>query len=223
MAASPYTIVGFDLDGTLLDTSRELGASLNHALSGAGFAPVPQGEVTGLIGQGARAMLSRALALNGIDDAAMVAALFPQMIEHYRAHLGSDSPPYPGLIDALDRLADMGMALAVVTNKAEGLARPLLEATGLIARFRTVIGGDTFGPDARKPSPIPIRAMIERCGGGRALFVGDSIYDVMAADAAGIDSVAVAFGFLDRPVAALGATHIIDHYDALIPLVQRTG
>ena len=105
-------------------------------------------------------------------------------------------------------------AAPVCAQTSGSAASPLFIPAGVPALVPEIIP---------KPLPDPIRAMIERCGGGRALFVGDSVYDVMAAEAAGIDSVAVAFGFLDRPVAALGATHIIDHYDALIPLVQRTG
>ena len=63
--------------------------------------------------------------------------------------------------------------------------------------------------------------MIERCGGGRAVFIGDSIYDVMAAKHAGVPSLAVSFGFLDRPAGELGADHVIDHFDELVPLLAR--
>jgi len=81
-----------------------------------------------------------------------------------------------------------------------------------------IIGGDTLG--VRKPSPEPILAMIEQCGGGRAAFVGDSIYDVMAARNAGVPSILVGFGFLDRRAEDFGADHIIGHYDALVPLLE---
>src|SRR3546814_4816496 len=106
---------------------------------------------------------------------------------------------------ALDRLDALGIRTAVVTNKVERLARLLLAELGFADRMATIIGGDTAG--ARKPSPAPIHAMVERCGGGRAAFVGDSIYDVMAAKNAGVPSVAVSFGFLDRPATELGADH----------------
>ncbi len=122
------------------------------------------------------------------------------------------------MIAALDRLDTLGVRTAVVTNKAEHLARVLLGEFDLADRMATIIGGDTLG--VRKPSPEPIHAMTQRCGGGRALFVGDSIYAVMAAKNAGVPSVAVSFGFLDRPVGELGANHVIDHYDELIPLLE---
>ena len=88
----------------------------------------------------------------------------------------------------------------------------------LLAALSAIIGGDTLG--VRKPSPDPIHAMIEQSGGGRAVFVGDSIYDVMAAKAAGVPSILVGFGFLDRPVEAIGADHVIGHYDELVPLLE---
>src|SRR3546814_1904755 len=84
-----------------------------------------------------------------------------------------------------------------------------------------IIGGDTLGPGKRKPSPAPILAMIEQSGGGRATFVGDSIYDVMAAKAAATASIVVGFGFLDRPAEQLGADHVIGHYDELVPLDRK--
>src|SRR3546814_3898737 len=75
-----------------------------------------------------------------------------------------------------------------------------------------IIGGDTLGPGKRKPSPAPILAMIEQSGGGRATFVGDSIYDVITAKAAATASSVVGFGFLARPAEQLGADHVFGHY-----------
>src|SRR3546814_14870871 len=84
------------------------------------------------------------------------------------------------------------------------MARKLLGELGLAGRMAAIIGGDTLGPGKRKPSPAPILAMIEQSGGGRATFVGDSIYDVMAAKAAATASIVVGFGFLARPAEPLG-------------------
>ncbi|MBA4049291.1 MAG: phosphoglycolate phosphatase, partial [Sphingomonas sp.] len=124
---------------------------------------------------------------------------------------------FPGMIAALDALAGQGVKIAVVTNKFESLAVKLLGLMDLLDRFETVIGGDTLGPGNAKPSPAPITEMIARCGGGRAAFVGDSIYDMGAAKAAGIPAIAVSFGFLLGPVEELGADAVIDHFDALLP------
>lgn len=216
----PFPIVGFDLDGTLVDTAGDLTAAVNHALSLVGRAPLTEADVRPMIGMGAKHMLERGLdATGGVPDGA-VDRLYPELLGYYDAHIRLHSRPFPGLTAALDRLDALGVRTAVVTNKAEGLARKLLGELGLADRMATIIGGDTLGPGTRKPSPAPIHAMVAQCGGGRAAFVGDSIYDVMAAKAADVPAIAVSFGFLDRPVEELGADHVIDHYDELVPLLE---
>lgn len=214
----PFAIVGFDLDGTLLDTLGDLAAAVNHALALMDRAPLSTDAVRPMIGRGAKHMLEEGLrASGGVPDGA-VERLYPELLRFYEAHIAVHSRLFPGVIDALDRLDALGVRTAVVTNKAEHLARVLLGEFGLAGRMATIIGGDTLG--VRKPAPEPIFAMIERCGDGRTAFVGDSIYDVMAAKNAGVPSIAVSFGFLDRPVAELGAGHVIDHYDDLVPLLE---
>jgi len=130
------------------------------------------------------------------------------------------SRPFPGALAALDALDALGVKTAIVTNKFESLARKLLTELGLIDRFATLIGGDTLGAGRAKPSADPIVEMIARLGGGRAAFVGDSIYDVMAARNAGVPSIAVSFGFLHGPVEELGADAVIDHFDKLLPTLR---
>lgn len=223
MTDIPFDCVGFDLDGTLLDTSDELTVSLNHALASIGRPPLAQAEVRPMVGLGARHMLAEGLARSGEGSEAMADELLPVLLEHYDAHLGSGSPPFPGLIGAMDELAARDVKLAVVTNKFERLAVKLLEAKGLAGRFGAIIGGDTMGKGFAKPHRAPIDEMIRRCGATRAAFVGDSIYDVGAAKAAGVPVVAVSFGFLTGPVEALGADAVIDHYDALIATLEQLG
>ncbi|WP_298015822.1 HAD-IA family hydrolase [uncultured Parasphingopyxis sp.] len=223
MTDIPFDCVGFDLDGTLLDTSDELTVSLNHALASIGRPPLTQAEVRPMVGLGARHMLAEGLARSGESSEAMADGLLPVLLEHYDAHLGSGSPPFPGLIGTMDRLATMNVKLAVVTNKFERLAVKLLEAKGMASRFGAIIGGDTMGKGFAKPHRAPIDEMIRRCGATRAAFIGDSIYDVGAAKAAGVPVVAVSFGFLTGPVEALGADAVIDHYDVLIATLEQLG
>lgn len=220
MTDFPFDIVGFDLDGTLLDTSIELAASLNHALESIGRPPIAAQDVKALVGMGTRHMLTLGLQQSGAAEEEMIRALHPVLIDYYRANLGSNCPPFPGLIDAIDRLQAMDVKLAVVTNKFESLAIELLGNVGLADRFVTIIGGDTMGKGNGKPKPDPIHEMVARCSGGRAAYVGDSIHDVHASRAAGIPSVAVAFGFLGQPAGELGADAVIDHYDELVETLR---
>ena len=221
MNGFPFAIVGFDLDGTLVDTLGDLAAAVNHALALMDRAPLTEAAVRPMIGRGAKHMLEQGLRASGGAPEGAVERLYPDLIRFYDAHIAVQSRPFPGTIAALDRLDALGVRTAVVTNKVEGLARKLLGKLGLAARMATIIGGDTLGPGGAKPSSAPIRAMIERCGGGRAAFVGDSILDVQAARAAGVPSIAVGFGFLDGPIETLGADHVIDHFDELVPLLAR--
>lgn len=221
--ANPFDIVGFDLDGTLLDTSATLTRAVNHALAKGGRQPLHIDEVKPMIGGGAKRMLEHGLARTGPVDAAEFKRLYRDLLDFYGANVSEGSVPYPGLIEVLDRLAADGVKLAVVTNKFESFARQLLADVGLIDRFEVLIGGDTLGKGNAKPSAAPMHAMIERLGGGRAVFLGDSVYDTMAARSAGIPSIAVSFGFLLGPVDELQADAVIDHYDALIPMLERLG
>jgi phosphoglycolate phosphatase len=219
--AFPFTIVGFDLDGTLLDTSGDLAAAANHALAVAGRAPLPVAEVVARVGGGTRTMLAQVLAASGDGNEALVDRLLPELLDYYQAHMTVHTRPYPGLEAALDELRGRGVRLGVVTNKLERFAVELLAHTGLADRFETVIGGDSEGLTAPKPDPAPVRLLIDRLGGGSAAFVGDSRYDVMAAKAAGTPVVACRFGFAAAEVDSLGADAVIDGFEALIPALER--
>lgn len=223
MADFPFDIVGFDLDGTLIDTSIDLLNATNHALALAGRPLLDAAAVKTMVGRGGKHMLEQALEASGGYDAALMDWLHPALLDWYGDHIADHSQPFPGMRQALNALGPRGVKIAIVTNKREDLAIKLIEALGLESRFETIIGGDTMGPGNAKPSALPIQEMIRRCGGGRAAFVGDSIYDTLAAKNAGVPSVAVSFGFLSQPIEELGADAIIDSFDELVPALERLG
>jgi phosphoglycolate phosphatase len=218
-----FQIVGFDLDGTVLDTSGDLAAAVNHALAEAGRPLLTVEQVKSMVGGGAKHMLSLAMEATGGCSDEELRRLYKLLLAYYEAHIAIESRPFPGAIEAIDALSAIGVKLAIVTNKFESLAEKLLGELGLRDRFDALIGGDTMGPGLAKPHRAPIDEMIRRCGGGRAAFVGDSIYDIMAARNAGVPNIAVSFGFLLQPVEALGADIVIDRYDELIPALERLG
>lgn len=215
-----FDLVGFDLDGTLLDTSGDLGAALNHALALAGREPVAMDEVRGLIGGGARVMLERAMALTGgmisNDD---IKELHRELLTFYEANIAHHSVLFPGGEAMLAALEERGVTLAVVTNKLERFAVKLLDELGLSPRFAAIIGGDTLGPGKAKPAPDLLHDMLRRTGASSAAYVGDTTFDTRAAQAAGLPCVAVSFGFNDLPPHQLGAAAVIDHYDELVPVL----
>lgn len=218
MATIPFDIVGFDLDGTLIDTSGDLAAAVNHAIATVDRPPFPVEAIRPFVGKGAKVMLQRALDASGGYDEAVLGQTLPILLDYYEQNLATHSLPYPGLIAAMDRLADAGVKLAICTNKAERFTLPLMRQIGLSDRFAAIVAGDTVG--VTKPDPAPIREMIARAGGGRTIFLGDTINDIAGARNAGIPNVAVSFGFLDGPVEELEADAVIDHFDELVPLLQ---
>lgn len=216
-----FDIVGFDLDGTLLDTSGDLAAAVNHALGSIGRPELSIEQVKPMIGGGARHMLKQGLTATGGYDEPMLDALHAKLLAYYEANICVLTKPYPGVLDALDELAARGVTLGIVTNKIERFARIVLGDLGLTDRFACILGGDTLAES--KPSPMPIHEMVRMCGGGRAAFVGDSIFDIQAAQAAGLPAIACSFGFLMQPVAELGADAVIDGFDVLVSTLERLG
>lgn len=216
-----FDIVGFDLDGTFMDTIGDLAAAVNYTLGEAGRQPLTIEQVIPMVGAGAKVMLERTLAATGGCSDEEFRRLYKLLLAYYEAHIADESRPFPGAVDAVEALRARGVKTAIVTNKFEGLAEKLLGEVGLRDWFDTLIGGDTMGKGFAKPHRAPIDEMIRRLGGGRAAFVGDSIYDIMAARNAEVPSIAVSFGFLLQPVEELGADAVIDSYDELIPTLER--
>ena len=225
MAGFPFDIVAFDLDGTLLETHRDLGAAVNHALELGGFDPVPADSASDLIGGGAKIMLKQAVdAQGGLPDEEF-RPLYKQMLAYYAENNAVHTRPFPGAEETLSGLAEKGIKMAVVTNKFEGFARQILTSLDLIHHFEGVVGGDSLGKDAEgryiaKPAPDPIWKAQRMCGGGRCVFVGDSSYDVKAARRAGVPVVAAMYGYCDGTAEELAADRAIDSLSGLIPALE---
>ncbi len=216
----PFDLVGFDLDGTLVDSAQDLAAAVNHALGEVGLPPHSLDDVKRFVGKGTRVLIERALrADNALSDEA-VARVLPLFTDFYARNVCVHTRPYPGTVEALAALKAHGARLAICTNKAERFTLPLLETLDLARWFDTVICGDTLGEGMLKPKPEPLQAMVARAGGGRCVFLGDTSNDVDAARAAGVACVAVRFGFVDE-ADALGADATLAHFDDLVPLLAR--
>jgi phosphoglycolate phosphatase len=220
--AAPVPLVIFDLDGTLIDTAPDLIDSLNYTIEAVGMEPVTFDDVTFLVGQGVKVMITRAFELRHkpLDDQTF-ATLFDRFMGHYAAHMPGRSRPYPGAEACLSALTGAGFSLAICTNKAEELARPLIEKLGLLDRFPTITGGNTFA--VRKPDAGHIFGTIDKAGASKSatVMVGDSVNDILAAKNAGIPSIAVRFGYSDVPAEELGADLVVDHFDEITPDLIR--
>lgn len=220
MADFPFDIIGFDLDGTLLDTHRDLAEAVNHALALGGFDLVEMDHAKSLIGGGAKRMLAKAIDAQGGLPEEEFRRLYKQMLAYYGRNCAVWTAPFPYAGEVLADLHGRGIALAVITNKFESFARDILTQLGLIECFRAVMGGDTLGRDRAKPAPDLVLEARMRCGGGRMAYVGDSSYDVMAARAAGVPVVVAGYGFNDMPPHELGGDGVIDSLAELVPLLE---
>lgn len=200
-AAMMDRIAVFDLDGTLVDSAPDLRTALNRLMAGLGLAAFDHAEVVAMVGDGARALVAKALAAR---EAPFTEAALDRFLGDYTRHAAVETRPFEGIPAALDTLAQAGWRLAVCTNKPEAAARALLEALGLATRFAALGGGDTFA--TRKPDPAHLRATLAAAGGTPegAVMVGDHSNDVRAAAGCGVPCIFAGWGY--GPVAmAAGA------------------
>lgn len=217
MTQIPFNIVGFDLDGTLVDSSIDLAAAVNHALGAAGLPPHEVDEIKRYVGKGTRVMLERALRAGGEYTPNRLDQLTPILMEYYQDHLCDHTSLYPGAMAAMEELRGQGVRLAICTNKFARFTLPILHRLKLDHLFDAIISGDTMSRP--KPHPDPLHEMVARAGGGACVFLGDTSNDIDGARNAGLASIAVSFGFVDASQ-ELGADAVIDHFDDLVPLLQ---
>jgi phosphoglycolate phosphatase len=185
--------VVFDLDGTLVDSSRDLATGVNAALRrvAPGTPPLSDEAVRGFVGSGARKLVGRSLAARGLS--LTVEEVLPVFIEEYRRVLLATTRLYPGVVEALDGLA--GRKLAVLTNKPGDMSRAILEGLGVASRFFRIAGAGDVA--ARKPDPGGLLHLLEEAGAApaEAVFVGDSAVDVQTGRAARVFTIGVTYGF----------------------------
>ncbi len=216
----PLRAVLFDLDGTLLDTARDMVGALNSLRGEQGRAPLPFDEVRPSVSHGAARVVKA-----GFPDAApdRAAALQRRFLEIYRGALSRDTRLFPGMERVLDTLADRKLKSGIVTNKPAWLTEPLLDELGLRSRFSCVVSGDTVAQ--RKPHPLPLlhAAALAGVAPGECVYVGDAERDVQAAHAAGMQALVADYGYLsaDEDSAAWGgdahlgqALDLLDWLDA---------
>ena len=206
----------FDLDGTLADTLPDLAASTNYVREQNGLAAVDVATVRTYIGDGARTLLRRALAELGPTDAhpnsaypngagpnaggpvdARIERAFATYIEHHRAQCTVHSQLFPGVQQHLEQLREAGHPIAVVTNKPEQFAVPVVKFLGLDAFTSVIVGGDTL--PTKKPDPAMLRHALEQLGSSPrgATMVGDSLQDVRSGKRLGVRTIACLFGYGD--------------------------
>lgn len=207
----------FDLDGTLVDSRKDIANAVNAVLRRRGYEEIEFDFIVGSIGQGVTHLLRRCLEHLRIP-AEELKAVKAAFMEEYRENLVVETTMYPGVPETLEGLSDCRKA--IITNKPHALAVSLLEQLGLAEHFALVLGGDSVRH--KKPAPDAlIQAMQHFTADQRStMMIGDSIYDLEAARAAGVRSVAALYGFQKETLLrSEGADYYIHNFPALAGII----
>ncbi len=213
-----YDFVIFDLDGTLLYTLPDLTGSLNAALTACGYPPRTPEETRLFVGNGVRRLVARGLP--GGTENPQYEAVYAAFAAHYAVHGCDRTVPYPGILPLLDGLNGRGVGTAVVSNKNDSDAGPMIRRF-FADRIAVTIGKKPeYGV---KPAPDAVWEAMARLGAAaeRTVYVGDSEVDFATAQNAGLDCVLVSWGYRERDaLAALGAAGLIDEPAELLTYVR---
>lgn len=184
-------LIAFDLDGTLVDSRRDLADSANELITELGGSPLPEDAIGRMVGEGAAVLVRRALVAAGVTDAG---AAVKRFLAIYDTRLLRHTRVYAGMDDVVRFAKTLGR-VAVLTNKPLAPSERILEGLGIREHFDFVIGGD--GPLPRKPDPSSLRALIQESGASAetSMLVGDSVIDHETAFRAGVRCCIVSFGF----------------------------
>lgn len=199
----------FDLDGTLADTAADLGAALNRLRTDEGLEPLALEAIRPLVSSGVRGMLKVGFALHPGD--APYAGLYQRFLTHYGEAVCVDTTLYAGVLDLLEALEENNIRWGVVTNKTSRFTLPLLEQLGLARRTVCMISGDSAPRPKPAPDPLLLACTIADTLPQRCIYVGDDLRDIEAGRAAGMGTVAAAWGYLgdEKPIEEWGADTII--------------
>ena len=209
--------VMLDLDGTLLDTAGDIAAAANAMLLELGQPGCNVEQVRRYIGRGIPNLVKRCLAgrLDAADDPQPPPAqALASFWRHYGATNGREATVYPGVVEGLRRMSDMGLRLACITNKATDFTLPLLASSELAAWFEVVVCGDTLTKN--KPDPMQLHHVCQLFSiqPALALLIGDSANDVRAARSAGCPVFCVPYGYNEgRDVRELDCDAIVQSVD----------
>lgn len=206
----------FDLDGTLIDSAPDLAGAANEMRLERGLEPLPYETLRPMVGSGARGMVGVALRIApGHVD---YEALRSEFLDRYEQRMLRLTAVFESMQPVLHALRIVGMPWGVVTNKAERFALPMTRALGLFEQAGAVVGGDTT--PHTKPHPGPLLEAARRLGMAPELcaYIGDDERDVQAGRAAGMATVAAAWGYLGQglPVEAWGADLVMNSPEQLL-------
>jgi phosphoglycolate phosphatase len=207
----------FDLDGTLVDSKKDLANAVNAARAHLGLEPIDDGLISTYVGDGAPTLIRRAMPSG--TQAEELARALEHFLNYYGAHKLDYTRPYPGVPEALERLAQGSVRMAVLTNKPVRISGAILEGLALRHYFARVYGGNSF--EQKKPHPVGVQALLGELGVARerTMIVGDSAVDVRTARNAGVRVCGVTYGFQPEGLAAEAPDLTVDSLVELADII----
>ena len=216
LIAARFDTVIYDLDGTLIDSARDMCVAVSRVLADHGLPAITDQDARLFMGEGSQVTMRRAFAKCGrtLDDTE-ARAVTREFVRYYEADPVSHTIAFDGVAEVLARFDRLGLKQGVCTNKFEGPSRQILNHLKLMPPIADVAGADTF--TVRKPDPGHILQLVDRIGGrrDRTVMIGDSIHDVEAAHRGGLPAVLVSWGYTVKPASELGAEAVIQKFGAL--------
>ena len=206
----------FDLDGTLVDSKKDLTASVNYIRTRFDLPVLTEQEIARFIGNGALMLIRRALDTKATED--NVQTGLQMFLSYYRAHMLDSTALYPGVRETLDGLSDC--KLAVLTNKPVHFSCAMLDGLGIYRHFAAVYGGNSF--DHKKPDPVGIYQILSDTKGQRekTWMIGDSAVDVLTGRNAGVMTCGVTYGYATETFKDAQPDFLIDRFSELERLVR---
>jgi len=216
---SPYKGIFFDLDGTLADTAPDLVAAANQLLVTRNLPPKQYEVLRPCASAGARGLIGGAFGI-GIDHPDFI-PLRDEFFANYEKALLVNSVLFEGVDYLLEQLDSANLPWGIVTNKSERFTHPLTEQMGLRQRAVSTISGDTTPHSKPHPEPILHAARVANIDPSKSVYVGDDIRDIVAGKAAGMKTIAAAYGYCgcEEPPEAWGADYLVRHPKELLEII----
>jgi len=214
-------LILFDFDGTLADTAPDLAAAANQQRLRRGQSPLPYEQLRPIASQGARGLLRVALGMT--PESAGYEEAKQQFLDDYAANIAVHTELFPGMGQLLAELVDNGWSWGIVTNKATRFTTPLVRHLALGQHSTVVVCGDTTPYSKPHPEPLLHAARLAGVEPARCLYVGDDQRDIVAGKAAGMKTIATAYGYCGdgAPVESWGADAIVASVQELLPAIRR--
>ena len=216
---SPYKGVFFDLDGTLADTAPDLVAAANQLLIARNLSPKQYEVLRPRASAGARGLIAGAFGIN--TDHPDFSPLRDEFFANYERALLVDSVLFEGMDHVLNQLDAAKLPWGIVTNKSERFSKPLTDLMGLRQRAVSTVSGDTTPHSKPHPEPILHAARLANIDPSSSIYVGDDIRDIVAGKAAGMKTIAAAYGYCgcEEPPEAWGADYLVRHPKELLEII----